>query len=222
MNIEHEKARRKQYYQEHKEECKARMRSRGQKIKNKVLAAYCDDEIIKCKKCSEDDVRILTLDHVNGGGGKHRSTCRENGTNVYDDLIKNNFPEGFQILCPNCNHAKRCDNNENRVSNGKETEIQRRYHSKLRMDLIAAYSDGLNRCNKCGTEDIRLLCVDHVNGDGGNHRRKVGDIYSTWRDLKKRGYPDGIQILCHNSNRRKMHDNNEFATKKGIENKNAH
>lgn len=57
----------------------------------------------KCKCCKEKRIEFLAVDHINGGGGKHRKII---GTNVAMWLIKNKFPKGFQILCHNCNMAK--------------------------------------------------------------------------------------------------------------------
>lgn len=55
------------------------------------------------------DIRCLTIDHLTGGGRKHR---QEIDKNIYYWLIKNNFPEGFQILCMNCQFIKRQENGE--------------------------------------------------------------------------------------------------------------
>lgn len=49
------------------------------------------------------------IDHVNGGGNAHRRSI--GGTTActvrfYRWLEVNNYPEGFQVLCHNCNFAK--------------------------------------------------------------------------------------------------------------------
>ncbi|MBY0458284.1 MAG: hypothetical protein K2V38_13165, partial [Gemmataceae bacterium] len=46
----------------------------------------------------------MVIDHVNGGGGKER---RERGTGevFYYWLVSQGFPEGYRVLCVNCNHA---------------------------------------------------------------------------------------------------------------------
>jgi hypothetical protein len=57
-----------------------------------------------CQCCGESDIRVLTIDHIEGGGKKHR---KEVGVgNFYSSLIKNNFPPGFQVLCFNCNSGR--------------------------------------------------------------------------------------------------------------------
>lgn len=54
-----------------------------------------------CACCGEDLKEFLTIDHIFGGGNKHRKLTRD----TYRWLIKNNFPEGFRLLCMNCNFS---------------------------------------------------------------------------------------------------------------------
>lgn len=74
-----------------------------------------------CACCGESGYGFLSIDHINGGGNKHRNEIkRRSGTSFYRWLIVNDFPEGFQTLCYNCNLAKgfigRCPHEESRVS----------------------------------------------------------------------------------------------------------
>ena len=59
----------------------------------------------KCACCGETHLEFLSLDHINGGGNKHRKEVGF-GSQLYSWLIKNKFPSGFQVLCFNCNCAK--------------------------------------------------------------------------------------------------------------------
>jgi hypothetical protein len=45
-------------------------------------------------------LEFLTIDHINGGGNKHRQQIR---SRICHWLKKNNYPEGFQVLCFDCN-----------------------------------------------------------------------------------------------------------------------
>lgn len=56
-----------------------------------------------CQCCNEKRVEFLTFDHINGGGNQHRKTLHRKDIVQY--LIKNNFPEGFRVLCQNCNSS---------------------------------------------------------------------------------------------------------------------
>lgn len=80
----------------------------AQKRRLEVLTHYGGNPP-KCVCCGEPIIEFLTVDHINGGGEKHRKQIRsKNGkkTNFYRWLIDNNFPEGYQVMCSNCNMAK--------------------------------------------------------------------------------------------------------------------
>ena len=79
-------------------------------MKLKVLDFYTEGKMC-CACCGERILDFLTVDHVNNDGKKHRKELG-NSIKLYTWLIKNKFPEGFQILCFNCNcgSAKQNDN----------------------------------------------------------------------------------------------------------------
>jgi hypothetical protein len=59
----------------------------------------------KCNCYGETNFEFLTLDHVNGGGCKERTTTAK-GSALYRRLIKEGFPrEGYRLLCMNCNFS---------------------------------------------------------------------------------------------------------------------
>ena len=57
-----------------------------------------------CKCCGVSEIKFLTMDHTNGGGNKHRSTMK--WSDLYQWLISNGLPDGFQVLCFNCNMGR--------------------------------------------------------------------------------------------------------------------
>jgi hypothetical protein len=60
-----------------------------------------------CRWCGQGDIDVLTIDHINNDGAEHRKTRRAmTGNAMYSWLIKNDYPEGFQVLCFNCNVKK--------------------------------------------------------------------------------------------------------------------
>ncbi len=65
-----------------------------------------------CAHCGFEDVRALSLDHINGGGEKAKREAGVSGLRWYRWLIKNNFPPDIQVLCMNCQFIKRYTNNE--------------------------------------------------------------------------------------------------------------
>jgi hypothetical protein len=72
------------------------------------------------------------------------------------------------------------------------------YYRQLRLDAIAHYG---GKCMCCGETEEAFLSIDHINGGGNEHRKKVHRHIGLW--LKKNNYPDGFQILCHNCNQAK-------------------
>lgn len=71
------------------------------KIKLEALEAYGGPE---CSECDEDDIAILEIDHIKGGGGKHRRDLKTGGGHpFYLWLRRNNYPKGYRVLCPTCN-----------------------------------------------------------------------------------------------------------------------
>jgi len=69
--------------------------------KLKVLNHYTDNNP-QCQCCGESNIDKLCVDHINGGGNDHRN---EINSNIIDWLVKSNFPEGFRVLCENCNKS---------------------------------------------------------------------------------------------------------------------
>lgn len=59
-----------------------------------------------CVCCGETELVFLTLDHPDNNGGRHREITG-NGTSFIRWLKRNNYPKGLQVLCWNCNEAKR-------------------------------------------------------------------------------------------------------------------
>ena len=59
----------------------------------------------KCVHCGENDLAVLTIDHINDDGNteKHRDSSRK----FYYELRTQPLREDLQILCFNCNWRKR-------------------------------------------------------------------------------------------------------------------
>jgi transposase-like protein len=85
---------------------------------------------------------------------------------------------------------------ENRESINATT---RAYHRKLRLAAIKAYGGPICVC--CGEKEETFLVIDHIDGGGNQHRKRIGmSGFSLYQWLKKHDYPEGFQILCQNCN----------------------
>lgn len=61
----------------------------------------------KCNCCGESTFEFLQIDHVFGGGTKHRKELGgSGGLNLYKWIVNSGFPPDFQLLCSNCNWSK--------------------------------------------------------------------------------------------------------------------
>lgn len=86
----------------------------------------------------------------------------------------------------------------------KENARWLRWKSDLRREFIAAYG---GQCACCGETEPLFLTLEHLNGDGREHRLRVGrNTTGLLADLKHRGWPkDKYQLLCMNCNWAKGH-----------------
>ena len=95
---------------------------------------------------------------------------------------------------------------------GSFTCKNRVFRKRLRKEAIVAYG---GCCNRCGFSDQRALQIDHRNGGGSKHMRRIGGSSYLLLWLKKRGFPkDAFQLLCANCNWIKRHENKEFNKKR--------
>ena len=94
------------YRQAHQGECNERNAEYRFFLKAQVLTHYGNGKCA-CVKCGFDDMRALSIDHVNG-----RSEDRKVGSVLYSWLRRRLFPLGYQTLCMNCQYIKRTENSE--------------------------------------------------------------------------------------------------------------
>lgn len=130
-----EKEKKQRWYQSHKDLQRRRNRkwkkshkstitkanwATRKRLRFKILVHYSNSNPPKCANpynlhLPNDpfliDLRVLSLDHINGGGRKDR-IAQKSGTLFYYWLQRNNFPDGLQVLCMNCQYVKRRLNKE--------------------------------------------------------------------------------------------------------------
>ena len=77
--------------------------------------------------------------------------------------------------------------------------MRKKTRDKLRSDVLTHYG---NKCNCCGETEYKFLGLDHRDGSGNAHRKEIGkhssQAFYTW--VRRSGYPELVQILCHNCN----------------------
>jgi hypothetical protein len=106
-NAEHKNQRaanQRRYYMNHAEAQRAWTKRKILENRRLVLNHY--GAFCHCPGCLITEEKFLSLDHIEGGGNKHRREVGGSGAPMYRWIIKNNFPPIFQVLCHNCNCAK--------------------------------------------------------------------------------------------------------------------
>lgn len=110
----------------------------------------------------------------------------------------------MKCITPECKrwaqHAGYCitHSKEAAIANSKATK---KYNMKVRQTIVTAYG---GKCICCGEAEPLFLQLDHIANDGAMHRELVGGVrnasQAAYRDVIRRSFPDGYQILCANCN----------------------
>lgn len=122
-------------------------------------------------------------------------------------------------LCPRCgkrppmdnrSHCQICldyrRNREHKKNQQQLREMDRQRDARSKQEVMSHYGA---KCACCGEGNLAFLTIDHINGNGSQHRIKVIGIRSGgrkfYRWLKAQGYPSEFQVLCMNCNFAKGH-----------------
>ena len=80
---------------------------------------------------------------------------------------------------------------------GKYYQAEERNRDKI--EALTHYGKAKCACVMCGEARLACLSIDHINGNGGQQRRKDGLVgQKLYRRLRIDGYPKGYQTLCMN------------------------
>jgi hypothetical protein len=88
---------------------KVSFKIRMNKLREAIIRGYGGK--CTCPECPKINPAFLTIEHINGGGTAHRKTNSPYG--VMKEIVDNNFPPDYTILCYNCNCAKAHRSNNN-------------------------------------------------------------------------------------------------------------
>ena len=205
------KAKQKEYAQKPEQkakrktsEYKAKQKEYAQSLRREVLSTYSkrhsNSSIPCCRCCGENfDVDFLAVDHIAGKKEMDSETALvELGYSskfvagkLFGWIKYNGFPDGFQILCTNCNFAKGIKGNNNIcphkrdkkciIRNNQRKSVlvqtkdeqkakQKEYAQSLRREVLSTYSkrhsnSSIPCCRCCGEDfDVDFLAVDHIAG----------------------------------------------------------
>jgi hypothetical protein len=95
--------RRKAEHQIKRIERNARTRELAKQFRKDAIEHYGGN----CACCGEATYEFLAIDHTDGNGNKHRKDNKINpGRSTYRWLKMHSYPEGFRVLCHNCNMSR--------------------------------------------------------------------------------------------------------------------
>jgi len=196
--FEREKPKRKKYHA-----------SLQQKIKQEVMAGYSlkisNSKFPCCSLCNEKILDFLAIDHIEGarimGHGKDMHS-----TKLYKILIKQNFPNGYRVLCHNCNRVKYLEIlKKKKYSQNPEAIRGRKRRRENKKTVFEKYSDGSPKCICCGYDNIDCLDIDHIEGRRKMKHDSTMEGHKLYRYLIRNKFPRGFQLLCHKCNKAKSH-----------------
>jgi hypothetical protein len=119
-------------------------------------------------------------------------------------------PDGVRYWCIVCTkeHTARMMQNSDYATRARASVRagSKRHHLKHKNAVLDHYG---RQCRRCGFTDLRALSVDHIAGNGAQHRREIGGGNNICRWLVANMFPSGFQILCMNCQMIKRAENGE-------------
>lgn len=95
---------RRAYRAKRKDEVNMQVSSRKRTIRLEVLRVYGGSHP-SCACCGETRYEFLVIDHMNGRGQEQRDLLGRRGNELYLWLKQQGYPDGYRVLCSNCNSA---------------------------------------------------------------------------------------------------------------------
>lgn len=115
--------------------------------------------------------------------------------------------EGDTLKCGPCrqkSHKPDADGDRRRYFANKAIILERaKERNRIVKETVFAHYGGVCCCPGCDETRLPFLCLDHVDGNGVEHRGLIGRRGSSfYRWLLMNNYPADVklQILCHNCN----------------------
>jgi hypothetical protein len=99
----------KKYREKYREQIRLQFEKRNRQLRIDVVNKMGN----QCVYCGVSDVRVLQIDHINGGGRNEQKKYSTQG--IYRRILQMSIDEckiHYQILCANCNWIKRYENHE--------------------------------------------------------------------------------------------------------------
>jgi len=113
---------------------------------------------------------------------------------------------GKKYISSKCKECSKLACYKWRAKNPRLQSLNRqKYNSRLKLLIVEHYGkNGKAICHHCGYSNVDALCIDHVEDNGAEERRLMGDKEfggaRFYRWLRDNNFPIGYQTLCANCN----------------------
>ena len=117
------------------------------------------------------------------------------------NIQKKQYYEQNKEKCQESARKKYYKNVEENRKKGREKK--RRWYKKNSEMVMKHYGGNPPKCACCGETEMSFLVLDHINNNGADERKKIGNgnVFS-W--IIRNGFPSGYQVLCANCNTSKL------------------
>jgi hypothetical protein len=155
----------------------------------KVMCRGCDRELHWLRYHSDESSRKKTL---------------ESAKRSYHTLGRNRLRERRKAgLCYFCDSkaiegTTRCEGHR-KIALRRQPEYYQARYRRMKAAALQAYG---NVCQCCGESNWKFLTIDHIDENGGEHRRSIfgknaGNMLE-W--FHRNNFPPGYRTLCYNCN----------------------
>lgn len=132
-------------------------------------------------------------------------SCREFNNSKTKRYIKRNRENNLCVTCgksPPVENRKRCQSCSDKRSEwyqGSETQKKDIARRNKRRDQVFNHYGAF--CSCCSESEKNFLSIDHIDGNGNEHRKKINKAGSTFfKWLVDNNFPPEFQTLCMNCN----------------------
>ena len=184
----------RQWYANHREDELEKKRTQYENMTDEERRTYLaankarrDAKRLMCERCG-DKPRMKKRDRCESCD----PLCR-----MCDEGQRNNNSH----YCRKCQSSRRRSwYNNNAANKASRLEGNKASNVVLRNEVYAAYG---NKCSCCDESEPLFLTIDHIDGDGADHRRELGRYggITFYRYLRSIGCPqDKYRLQCWNCN----------------------
>jgi len=182
--------------------------------------AHRDEQLIKRKEHYEENKDIVNsrnMEYYEEHKEELNRKRREYGNARYPTIKEKHlayFKEHNQIpevkaKIKERNHKRYEENRDKLLKQTKEYNSKHKLETAVRnaasslirkTEVLTHYGNGKCVCVMCGYDNIGALSIDHINGNGCEHRREIGKGggINFYKWLKDNNLPEGFQTLCMN------------------------